>query len=79
MLFDTSSPRNYPQTDGKTQSCFREIDRLIAAGFTRDELVDWQKKIKPRANVDHRMPETAFVYNLPTERFLGYARKWLCE
>ncbi|NLX50203.1 MAG: transposase family protein, partial [Methanospirillum sp.] len=34
--------RNHPQTNGKIERFFREIDRLIVAGFSMDDVVDWQ-------------------------------------
>jgi putative transposase len=44
--------RNHPQTNGTIERFFREIDRLIAAGFSMDEIIDWQNTIKPHASLD---------------------------
>lgn len=71
--------RNHPQTNGKIERFFREIDRLIAAGFSMDDVVDWQNRIKPHASLDYKEPETVFVERLPPERIFGYAQRWLCE
>lgn len=41
--------RNHPQTNGK-------IDRLIAAGLTMDDVVDWQNRIRPHASLNDKVP-----------------------
>jgi len=71
--------RNHPQTNGKIERFFREIERLIAAGFSMDDVVNWQNRIKPHASLDDKVPETVFVERLPPERIFGYAQRWLCE
>jgi len=71
--------RNHPQTNGKIERFFREIDRLIAAGFSMDDVVGWQNRIKPHASLDYKVPETVFLERLPPERIFGYAQRWLCE
>ena len=71
--------RNHPQTNGKIERFFREIDRLIAAGFSMDDVIDWQNRIKPHASLDYKKPETVFLERLPPERIFGYAQRWLCE
>lgn len=71
--------RNHPQTNGKIERFFREIDRLIAAGFTMDDVIDWQNRIKPHASFDYKEPEIVFFERLPPERIFGYAQRWLCE
>jgi len=70
---------HHPQTNGKIERFFREIDRLIAAGFTMDDVVNWQNSIKPHASLDYKEPETVFFERLPPERVFGYAQRWLCE
>ena len=75
----TVARRNHPQTNGKIERFFREIDRLIAAGFSMDDVVDRQNRIKPHAGLDYKVPETVFLERLPPERIFGYAQGWLCE
>ena len=67
--------RNHPQTNGKIERFFREIDRLIAAGFSMDDVIDWQNRIKPHASLDYKVPETVFVERLPPERIFGYTQR----
>ena len=62
--------RNHPQTNGKIESILREVDRLIAAGFTMDDVVDWQNRIKLHGNLDDKVPETVFVERLPPRKDL---------
>jgi len=52
---------------------FRWIDRFIAAGFTMDDVVNWQNRIKPHASLDYKVLETVFVERLSPERIFGYA------
>ncbi|OPX67163.1 MAG: hypothetical protein A4E37_01640 [Methanoregulaceae archaeon PtaB.Bin056] len=69
----TVARRNDTQTHEKIERFFWEIDRLIAAVFSMDDVVDWQNRIKPHASLDCKEPETVFVERLPPKRILGYA------
>ncbi len=65
--------RNHPQANGGTG----QIDRLITAGCSMDNGVDWQNRIKSHARLNYKEPATVFFERLPPEQIFGCARRRL--
>jgi putative transposase len=67
----------HPQTNGKIERFFGEVERRIRKFGSIDKIVHWHNVIKPHMNLDYDEPCNAFWYRLPPERILAYAQKWL--
>jgi len=67
----------HPQTNGKIERFFREVERRIRKLGSVDEVVHWHNAIKPHMSLDYDEPCNVFWYRLPPERILNYAQKWL--
>jgi putative transposase len=67
----------YPQTNGKIERFFGEVERMIKRANSVDEIVHWHNVIKPHMSLDYDEPCNVFWYRLPQERILSYAQKWL--
>ena len=67
----------HPQTNGKIERFFGEVERRIKKFGSIDNIVHWHNVIKPHMSLDFDEPCNAFWYRLPPERILNYAQKWL--
>ena len=67
----------HPQTNGKIERFFGEVERRIKKCGSIDVIVHWHNVIKPHMSLDFDEPCNAFWYRLPPERILDYAQKWL--
>lgn len=67
----------HPQTNGKIERFFGEVERRIAKFGSIDKIVHWHNVIKPHMSLDYDEPCNVFWYRLPPERILNYAQKWL--
>jgi putative transposase len=67
----------HPQTNGKIERFFGEVERRIGKFGSIDKIVHWQNVIKPHMSLDYDEPANVFWYRLPPERVLSYAQKWL--
>jgi len=67
----------HPQTNGKIERFFGEIERRIGKFGSVDKIVHWHNVIKPHMSLNYDEPCNAFWYRLPPERILSYAQKWL--
>jgi len=67
----------HPQTNGKIERFFGEVERRIGKFGSIDKIVHWHNVIKPHMSLDFDEPANVFWYRLPPERVLSYAQKWL--
>ena len=67
----------HPQTNGKIERFFGEVERRITKFGSIDKIVHWHNVIKPHMSLNFDEPCNAFWYRLPPERILNYAQKWL--
>ena len=67
----------HPQTNGKIERFYGEVERRISKFGSIDMIVHWQNVIKPHMSLDYDEPCNVFWYRLPPERILSYAQKWL--
>lgn len=67
----------HPQTNGKIERFFREVERRIGKFGSVDKIVHWHNVIKPHMSLNYDEPGNAFWYRLPPVRILAYAQKWL--
>jgi len=67
----------HPQTNGKIERFYGEVERRISKFGSVDMIVHWQNVIKPHMSLDYDEPCNVFWYRLPPERILSYAQKWL--
>jgi putative transposase len=67
----------HPQTNGKIERFYGEVERRIKKSGSIDEIVHWHNVIKPHMSLDYDEPCNVFWYRLPPERILSYAQKWL--
>ena len=67
----------HPQTNGKIERFFGEVDIRIGKFGSIDKIVHWHNVIKPHMSLDFDEPANVFWYRLPPERVLSYAQKWL--
>jgi len=67
----------HPQTNGKIERFFGEVERRIGKFGSVDNIVHWHNVIKPHMSLNYDEPGNAFWYRLPPERILAYAQKWL--
>ena len=66
-----------PQTNGKIERFYSEVERRIKKSDSIDEIVHWHNVINPHMSVDYDEPCNVFWNRLPPERILSYAQKWL--
>ena len=67
----------HPQTNGKIERFFGEVERKIVRLGSIDKVVRWYNVIKPHMSLNWDEPCNVFWYRLPSERVLDYAKKWL--
>ena len=67
----------HPQTNGKIERFFGEVERKIVRFGSIDKVVRWYNVIKPHMSLNWDEPCNVFWYRLPPERILDYAKKWL--
>ena len=67
----------HPQTNGKIERFFGEVERRIRKFGSVDKIVHWHNVIKPHMSLDYDEPSNVFWYRLPPERVISYAQKWL--
>jgi len=67
----------HPQTNGKIERFYGEVERRIGKFGSIDKIVHWHNVIKPHMSLDYDEPCNVFWYRLPPERILSYAQKWL--
>jgi putative transposase len=67
----------HPQTNGKIERFFGEVERRIRKFGSIEAIVHWHNVIKPHMSLDYDEPCNVFWYRLPPERILSYAQKWL--
>lgn len=68
---------NHPQTNGKIERFFGEVERRTVRFGSVERVVHWHNEIKPHSSLDYDEPAHAFWYRLPPERILGYALRWM--
>ena len=68
---------NHPQTNGKIERFFGEVERRAHRFGSVDAVVHWHNEIKPHSSIEYDEPAHAFWYRLPPERILGYAQRWM--
>jgi putative transposase len=68
---------NNPQTNGKIERFFGEVERRASKFGSVDKVVYWHNEIKPHSSLDYIEPIHAFLYRLARERILGYAWRWM--
>lgn len=66
----------HPQTNGKIERFYGEVERKIKKFRSIDEIVVWHNEIKPHSSLNYDEPYNAFWYRLPPERILGYVQEW---
>jgi transposase InsO family protein len=66
----------YPQTNGKIERFFGEVERSEKFSSI-DKIVHWPNVIKPHMSLEYDEPAKIFWYRLLPERVLYYAQKWL--
>jgi len=67
---------NHPQTNGKIERFFGEVERRIKKFGSVERVVHWHNVIKPHMSLDFDEPCNVFWYRLPPERILGYVMGW---
>jgi len=67
---------SHPQTNGKIERFFGEVERRIPKFGSMERMVHWHNVIKPHMSLDFDEPCNVFWYRLPPERILGYAMGW---
>jgi len=68
---------NHPQTNGKIERFFGEVEGRAQKFGSVDAVVHWHNEIKPHSSLDYDEPANVFWYRLPPERILGYAQRWM--
>jgi len=67
---------SHPQTNGKIERFFGEVERRIPKFGSMERMVHWHNVIKPHMSLDYDEPCNVFWYRLAPERILGYAMGW---
>ena len=65
----------HPQTNGKIERFFGEVQRKINKFGSIEKIVHWHNVIKPHMSLDYDEPSNVFWYRLPPERILACAQK----
>lgn len=66
----------HPQTNGKIERFFGEVERRLPKFQSVDEIVVWHNEVKPHSSLNYDEPYNAFWYRLPPERVLAYVQGW---
>lgn len=66
----------HPQTNGKIERFFGEVERRIRKFGSVDRIVEWQNEVKPHMSLNYQEPAKVFWYRLPPERILGFVKEW---
>ena len=67
----------HPQTNGKIERAFEEVERRIGTQFeTIEEFVKWQNYIKPHRGLRYKRPGEVFFNRLQPERIFWMVRRW---
>ncbi|MDI3496767.1 MAG: putative transposase, partial [Archaeoglobus sp.] len=67
---------NHPQTNGKIERFFGEVERRIGKFGSVHAVVRWHNEIKPHRSLDWDEPCNVFWYKLPPERVMWFVRRW---
>ena len=68
---------SHPQTNGKIERAFEEVERRIGTQFeTIEEFVKWQNYIKPHRGLSYKRPAEVFFNRLQPERVFWMVRRW---
>jgi len=68
---------SHPQTNGKVERSFEEVERRIGIQFESiEEYVKWQNEIKPHRGLDYKRPIEVFFARLVPERIFWTVRRW---
>lgn len=70
---------SHPQTNGKIERFFGEIERRIKEFGSVEAMVDWQNKMKPHKGIGYEIPEEVFWHALKPERIMEYVKDWFWE
>lgn len=68
---------HHPQTNGKIERFFGEVERRAAKFGSIDAVVSWHNELKPHSSLDYDQPANVFFYRLPPERIMNYAQRWM--
>lgn len=68
---------HHPQTNGKIERFFGEVERRAAKFGSIDAVVSWHNELKPHSSLDYNQPVNFFFYRLPPERIMNYAQRWM--
>ena len=69
----------HPQTNGKIERFFGEIDKRIHQFESLDEIVYWQNYIKPHRSIGYNVPADIFWHALKPERIFEYVNGWFWD
>ena len=70
---------SHPQTNGKIERFFEEIEKRVEILGSVDAVVQWQKSIKPHRSLGYQLPVEVFWHALKPERILGYVNSWFWD
>jgi putative transposase len=68
----------HPQTNGKIEGFYGEVERRIRKFGSIDKIVHWHNVIKPHMSLDYDDPCNAFWYRLPVEDSGLCAERVIC-
>ena len=66
----------HPQTNGKIERFFGEVERRLEKFESVDAVVRWQNEIKPHRSLNWDEPCNVFWYKLTPERVMYFCRGW---
>lgn len=69
----------HPQTNGKIERFFGELDKRINQFDSLDEIVYWQNYIKPHRSIGYNIPGDIFWHTLKPERIFEYVYEWFWD
>lgn len=67
---------SHPQTNGKVERFFREVDQRLGRMKTIEAVIYWQNYIKPHKSLEGKTPGEVFWYSFKPERILNYVNSW---
>lgn len=70
---------HHPQTNGKAERFFREVEQRLEKFETIENLVNWQNSIKPHRSLGGLTPEEVFWCAQSPERIMGNVNSWFWE